>query len=175
MVKQAKQQTLDLIVKRPRVALIEDDGKEEVRVRLPRKTAAAVAAADPERLSAFVGRTAEEMMAALVTKWFCWEAPPCQGIYEITDHVTGKLRERWWFHGATWHKSGEREAQLPRIYHHDFAKTYAWRGLASMPPQGYAIPPYAHHMFEKREDGIIPLLTVVGLSGIGRARVSLEA
>lgn len=175
-----KQQTLDLIVRRPRVALIEEADTEVVRVRVPRKAAATIAAADPKDVELALQVKAAEMLAALVTKWFCWETPPCQGLYEVTEHRTGATIERFWFHGGSvWKKSPDRYANLPSIYHHDFAKQYAWRGLAAMPAEGYQVGPYARSMFglEGRQDGQMPKLYLApGLEHPlpTRARVALE-
>lgn len=166
---------------------LEEMEEEELRLRVPKKVAEAVAA-DPEgatqhlkkeaeRLAVPELNTAEPWVAGALgcTKWFCWEVPPCQGLYEVTEHRTGAVIERWWFHGGSvWKKSGDRFANLPSIYHHDFARQYAWRGLAEMPAEGYPIPPYARHMFEQREDMIVPPLRVMGVERPTATRRFLE-
>lgn len=161
-----------------------EEMEEELRVRLPKMAADAVAA-DPEGAAQRLELEAQRMLAELMTPW-SGERPPMAGYWEVTDHKTGTLSERWWWSGAHW-ELPEAEGESPRnfIGHESFMAAYAWRGLQEMPKEGYPIPPYNAMMFSWRfpdiaaKCALAPIGSEIGLPipfyGAARRRRKLEA
>ena len=76
-----------------------------------------------------------------------WEskgAPPCVGLWEVTDHKTGTLLARWWFGGVWWLKTSDPNERNPiMLSHWKFEENYAWRGLRAPSTDIYPCPPYS--------------------------------
>lgn len=69
---------------------------------------------------------------------------PAPGLWEVTDRRTGAMRGLWWFGGVWWVMSDRPGASPGQtgMHYDDFARGYAWRGLAQRPEEKYSCPPY---------------------------------
>lgn len=78
--------------------------------------------------------------------------PPVHGFWEVTDHKTGALLERWWYDHvpACWTPhDGERPNRKAAMMHDEFREHYAWRGLCAPHPDVYPTPPYRGELLMK--------------------------
>lgn len=77
-----------------------------------------------------------------LTPWST-EEPPQPGLWEVSEREGGRARGLWWFGGVWWIMSSQ--PGLPGqggMRHDDFARRFAWRGLAQRPEERYSCPPY---------------------------------
>lgn len=108
----------------------------QLGLALPRKRVA-LASEAPEQAGGdyTVDKKALEAFLGL-TDWETKTPPPMAGWWDITDHKTGTVDERWWFDGQLWMaKQG-----APGVTHADFALVYAWRGLKAQHPDHFWRP-----------------------------------